>query len=100
MDKTLSEFIWDYMSSHNYCSRAVIAGKYIDTFGIKLKRGEERTTQQKTIMREVASLFTVMKNLGIASRYSVKTVRVNRTVFNAFSLQDVLKRNLNDFRKK
>ena len=86
----LSEFIWEYATLHDYCSRAVIAGKYIDTFGIKLKRGEEKTNQQKSIMRKVASIFSVMKALGIASYYSKKTIRINRVVLNAFSLQDVL----------
>ena len=93
---SLAEFIWEYVKTHEYCSRAVIAGKYIDTFGIKLRRGEERRNQQKTLMRQVASMFTVMKNLGIASRYSVKTIRINRAVFNAFTLEDVLNHNRRD----
>jgi len=89
---SLSEFIWEYVKTHDFCSRAVITGKYIDTFGIETKRviGEGKSNREKTLLRAVASMFTVMKNLGIVSRFSVKTVRVNRVVFNAFSLQDVL----------
>lgn len=87
---SLPEFVWDYIRTHEFCSKAVIAGKYVDIFGIQLNRGMEKTKKHKALMRRVASMFTVMKVLGIASRFSNKTVRINRGVFNAFTLQDVL----------
>lgn len=95
---TLSEFIWEYVKNHVFCSRTIIASKYIDTFGIgtlELKREDKKATQ-KSIERKVASLFSVMKKLGIASRYSTRAMRINRAVFEAFTLQDVLNHNQRD----
>ena len=78
----------------------IISGKYIDTFGIKRKRDEERKTHQKAIGRKIGSIFIIMKNLGIVNKHSQRTVHVNREVFNTFTLQDVLKCRNSDFSKK
>ena len=87
---TLKEFVWEYAKSHNYMSRVIISGKYIDTFGIKRKRDEDRKAHQRAIGRKIGSIFTIMKNLGIVNKHSQRTVHVNREVFNTFTLQDIL----------
>ena len=98
--KSLSGFVWDYMASHDYCSRVIISGKFIDDFKIKREKGEEKKMQQRAIGRKIASMFTIMRGLGIVSKHTQRTVHVNREVFEAFSLQDVLKCRLSDFYKQ
>lgn len=96
INKNLSEFVWEYVKTHDFCSKTVISGYYVDNFGKGGGNREERRPHQKKIERRVASLFTVMKNLGILSKFSQKTVRVNRGIFDAFSLQDILTHTRND----
>ena len=99
IDKSLSEFVWEYAQSHNYMSRVIVSGKYVDTFGNKRSR-DERKKLQKKVQRKIGSMLTIMRNLGIVNKHSLSTVYVNREVFNTFTLQDVLKYNINDFCKK
>ena len=100
INENLSEFVWDYTSKHDFVSRAIMSGIFIDTFEVKRARGEEKKAHQKALERKVSQIFRAMRELGIIENFSQRTVKVNREVFNTFTLQDVLKCNLNDFRKK
>jgi hypothetical protein len=92
---TLSEFVWDYAKSHNYCSRIIISGKYIDKYFIGVERRDHRKPIQKQLSRKISYIFTVMKYLGICNQYSLKTVAINREKFNNSTLKDVLGYNWN-----
>ena len=96
---TLSEYCWEYTKSHNYCSRSIIAGNYIEKF-LNIRRRDERKPVQKKLSRQVSQLFTIMKHLGICNRFSINTIAINREIFNNFTLQDVLKYNWHDVHKK
>jgi len=79
------------MLSHDYCSRAILAGNYISMFEIKYEGREERRTLQKTLERRISSIFRITKQFGITERFSQKTVQINRAVLNNFTLEDILK---------
>lgn len=100
INKNLSEFVWEYTKKHDFVSRAIVSGKYMDIFEVKRKRGRRQKTHQKTLERKVSLMFRVMKHLGIVERFSQRTIKVNREVFNTFTLQEVLGYNKGDFRKK
>jgi len=100
INKNLSEFVWKYASKHDFVSRAIVSGKYMDTFEVKRKRGEEKRAHQKALERKISSMFRVMRQLGIIENFSQRTVKVNRGVFNTFTLEYVLKCRLADFYKK
>ena len=78
------------MLNHNYVSRAIIAGNYISVFEIKYQGRDERKTLQKSLERRISSIFRITKQFGITERFSQKTVKVNRSVFDAFTLNDIL----------
>ena len=99
INKNLLEFVWQYASTHDFVSRAIVSGIYIDKFGIEAKR-IDRKPQQKAIGRKIAQMFTIMNHLGISSKFSQRTTEINREVFNIFTLEDVLKCKLSDFHKK
>ncbi len=99
INKTLAEFVWNYTKDHVFCSRTIIAGKYMSHFGIKRERGRTTTERQKNLQRKISTIFTIMKNLGIATKHSQKCIHINRAVFYTFTLQDVLKYKLSDFHK-
>ena len=97
---SLYKLVWEYAKTHNYCSRNILSAKYIDKF-LKIEGGRnERTPVQKQISRQISQLFVIMKHLGICNRYSLKTVAINREIFNNFTLQDVLKYSWHDVNKK
>lgn len=101
-NQTLSEYIWEYASKHDFVSRTIIAGKYISVFEVRSQSEgrDERKKLQKSLERKIASMFTIMRNLKICSKHSQTAVHINREVFNAFTLDDVLKCKLSDFHKK
>ena len=80
-----------------------MAGIYIDRFGIKEIISEvrfDKKVQQKAILRKLDLLFTVLRHLGIVEKFSKKTVKINKDVFENFTLQEVLKYRLGDFYKQ
>ena len=89
---TLSEFVWEYAKSHNYVSRNILSGNYVDKF-FKIGRRDERKPVQKQLNRKISQMFVIMKNLGICNRFSSKTVAINRKIFEKFTLQEVLEYN-------
>ena len=100
MDKNLSSYVWDYASKHGFVSRNTVSSKYIDKF-LKIEGGRDgRKPVQKQISRQISQLFVIMKHLGICNRYSLKTVAINREIFNNFTLQHVLKYSWHDVNKK
>lgn len=90
INKNFAEFVWDYSAKHDFVSRAIVSGMFMDKFEMWEGRNERRTLQ-KSLERKILSLFRVMKALGIIERYSQRTIKVNRGVFNEFTLEDVLK---------
>ena len=90
INETLAEFVWEYSKNHLFCSRAIIAGKYMDNFGIERGRGRTKSEQQKILQRKVSSIFTIMKRLNIATKHSQKAMRINREIFDVHTLEDVL----------
>lgn len=89
-NKTLSEFAWEYASTHIYISKRIVSGMFMDKFE-RAPRSFLRSERQKSLERQIAKVFRVMKELGIIERYSDRTVKVNREVFERFSLEDILK---------
>ena len=90
INKNLSEFVWEYSSNHDFVSRAIVSGMFMDKFE-RWEGRNERRTLQKTLERKISSMFRVMKQLGISEKYSQKTIKINREVFERFSLEDILK---------
>lgn len=89
INKNLLEFVWEYASTHDFVSRAIVSGKYMAMFEIKRRR-DDRRTRQKELERRISSIFRITKHFGITERFSQSTVKINRAVFNNFTLNDIL----------
>lgn len=99
----LTEFVFNYLQDHNFVSKTIVSGIYIDKNDIKNdiidgNAFSDRRRLLKSVKYKLGSIFIILKNLGIIEVYNKNTVQViNRDLMNEIGLKKILKYNVKDF---
>lgn len=101
--ESLTGFVFDYLQEHNFVSKTIVSGIYIDKNDIKNdiidgNAFSDRRRLLKTVKYKLGSIFIILKNLGIIEVYNKNTIQVvNRDLMNEIGLEKLLEYNVKDF---